>query len=591
MVRRTAASSALRRLIAPPASAHVALGLIAVVYVATALNRPSDVFWSADQGGKMLQVLAFLEGRPDLSVTYPGRTLDPELIFRPYSFSYLLGATIRLPWLMSWALPSALLYATLGGAGLVLLPVAGGVLAAWSAGRLAERIAPGSGWLATLLTGLATPMFVFSTLFWEHAPAAGVFAWGLLLLPIEGRARLTIRSLLAGACFGLAVAWRTEACLYVAAAASAASVAARDSRQRRLAWLSGGLALVLIPAETYNWLITGAVGIRASTLPGSPARVMQTLLQYTPQLPADLLVGRRVLGQELPEPIRWAPAAGLALLAAAIRADLPGRRWLEMVGLILVGSATAWLLVSPAPLAVNGLLIAAPFLALSFLAPGLLSSTPTGKFLVVFGVTAPTLYAAAAPIMHVEGVAGGGAEWGPRYLLPVFPPLTVLATAALGGALSCRPVAEQALGRFLVVLALTFELAGLASIDFALREVERYGGLIASLPPGPVVVRSDSLSQSAVGLTRRRAVYCAASSGALKRWSELALSAGEREFWFVDWQPIPAAWLSPDLGAPDVVAESDVGSLHAVRYDTGSVHAALGGTGEVRESCIYRGNV
>ena len=145
-----------------------------------------------------------LDRRYDLSVSYPGRWLDPALSYHPYlAHSYVLDGSIQMPWPMAWILPSAILYAALSGPGLMVLPVAGGALAAWSAGRLADRVAPGAGWLGISLAGLATPMLIFSTLFYEHAAAAGLFSAGLLLMPLDGRLRSGRDWLLAGLCFDL----------------------------------------------------------------------------------------------------------------------------------------------------------------------------------------------------------------------------------------------------------------------------------------------------------------------------------------------------------------------------------------------------
>jgi hypothetical protein len=69
---------------------------------------------------------------------------------------------------------------------------------------------------------LASRHRCFGTLFWEHAPAAGLFAAGLLLVPIDGRPRSWSSLVVAGCCLGLAIAWRNETSIYVCAAVAAA---------------------------------------------------------------------------------------------------------------------------------------------------------------------------------------------------------------------------------------------------------------------------------------------------------------------------------------------------------------------------------
>jgi hypothetical protein len=232
---------------------------------------------------------------------------------------------------------------------------------------------------------LASRHRCFGTLFWEHAPAAGLFAAGLLLVPIDGRPRSWSSLVVAGCCLGLAIAWRNETSIYVCAAVAAAwPVLARGHCLRAIVCLMLGMSLVLVPTGTYSWLVTG--GITAARMPpftGSAEGVIENVLRYTPGLPADFLVGKREFGLDLPEAVRWAPAAGLALFATRPFV----RRWrtpLELLGLVLAGSSTAILLWSPAPHVISGFLIPAPFLTLIPLAPRGLRATPAGKGLAIF---------------------------------------------------------------------------------------------------------------------------------------------------------------------------------------------------------------
>lgn len=569
------------------APTHLALAFVAVVYIPIALGRPADVFWSPDQGDKLLQVHALLEGRHDLSIAYPGLWLDPELQYRPYLISYVWNNTIQVPWPLAWALPSALLYAVFGGTGLVLLPVVGGLLAAWAAGRLAERMAPGSGWLAVLLSALATPMLVFSTLFWEHAPAAGLFTLGFLLLPLQGpgSVRSSLKSLLAGICFGLAIAWRNEIAMYLVAALAAAWLASTGWRSRReLAWLPFGLALVLLPAAVSNWLVAGSVYPRTPALPVSLERVVSNLALVSPRLVPDFLVGRE-FGMQMPELIRWSPAAGLVLLGLAhVPSAGRAQALLRAGGLALSGLATAALFVTPAPLAVGGFLIAAPFLAVVLLAPRGLAATPTGKTLVIFAAMALLMYAAAVGLLHSRGFNEPGLQWGPRYLLPIYPLLAAPAAVTLRHLLVYRKL-DRVLGRSLAALAVAFQLVGLEKIDMRQLLVQQNAALVASLPAGLVVSGRFYLVEPAPGLNRERAVFCVQTAAALRGWLDRALAAGETQFWFVDSEPLPARWL--ENAAPPALAEARGGSLLAVRYDSRALQRTLRADGSPDASCGY----
>ena len=132
---------------------------------------------------------------------------------------------------------------------------------------------------------------------------------------------------------------------------------------------------------------------------------------------------------------------------------------------------------------------------------------------------------------------------------------------------------------------MAFQLVGLAQIDLLLQQFRDDGLLIASLPSAPIVIRPNFLVRSAPGLTQQRAVFCTETPAALKAWSELALWAGEQEFWLVDWGPLPADWLQPGVAPPAPLAEASAGQLRSTRYETAAVRAVLRTDGQELEAC------
>jgi hypothetical protein len=570
------AAAGLLRLLAERQA--VALGLVALVYAVLALTRPADVFWSPNQGNKLLQVWALLDGRPDLSIEYAGRALDPRLSFRPYVLSYVAQGGIQVPWPAAWAFPSGLLYAALGGAGLLVLPAVGGLLGAWGAGRLAERAAPGSGWVAVLLAGLATPLLVYSTLFWEHAAAAGLFGAGLALL-------LGARhpsGFLAGCAFGLAVAWRPETLLFLAAALLPAADSLRRLARRGALGLALGFGLVQVPTLAYNLAVLGSLSAaRMPPFTRSIGDAAANVARLGPGLPADFLVGHPEAGAALAEPVRWAPLGGLLLLGLGRLVRRRRRDVLVPLGLALAGLPAVALLVAPPPGNVAGFLIAAPFLAVAPLLPRAVASTPSGRALAGFAILAPLAYALVALLLHRQGVAGSGAQWGPRFLLPAYLPLAALSAAILWSPSAAWTRPALLVARSLVVLAVLFQLVGLVQIDRSLRDLRERGQLLGGLPPGPIVISQPYLADFSPGLVRGRAIFCARSGAALREWADLALRAGEREFWFVDREPPPGDWFIPGATAPARLAEQRGGGLQAIRYDTTVVRTGLLGGGPV----------
>ena len=114
----------------------VALGLVLVVYLGTLRILPEDVFWSPDEGIRLImaRMLSAPAGAGPLW-DYPGYRLDPGYEFHPSIFNeHVLYPRIRLdgsrmyPWPVWFPILAGWLYRLYGYAGLYLLPAACGWL-------------------------------------------------------------------------------------------------------------------------------------------------------------------------------------------------------------------------------------------------------------------------------------------------------------------------------------------------------------------------------------------------------------------------------------------------------------------------------
>src|SRR5690349_20525163 len=200
--------------------ALLALLGVALVLGAASIALPHDVFWHSDEGAKFIQLLNLRlgPGGLDTAIHYPGQALDPARQFVPFHpKQYRLDAAgnIYLQWPIFLPLLAWPFYALFGLAGLYILPLAGALATCWGSYRLARAAgAPARwAWLAIPLLGLATPLGVYSWVFFEHTLAAALVAWAGLLL-IEGLAAGDGRRLAgAGLLLGAAIYLRSE--LYV----------------------------------------------------------------------------------------------------------------------------------------------------------------------------------------------------------------------------------------------------------------------------------------------------------------------------------------------------------------------------------------
>jgi hypothetical protein len=255
-------------------------------------------------------------------------------------------------------------------------------------------------------------------------------------------------------------------------------------------------------------------------------------------------------------------------------------------GLLLAGSATGALLLMPPPPIASGFLLAAPFLAVVVLGWGELQTLPHGRSLLSATFTGLVLYSIAAMLFHPNGVGGSGSQWGPRFLLPLFPLAAALAAVLICLYESAGRRVELILARGLVLSAVLFQLLGLVQIEWQLEQARARSSALARLS-GPLVAQPGFLVDFAPGWLASRPVFCVPSPAALSAWAELALQAGEREFWFVDQQGLPAAWLVRDLAALEG-AVNEAGIPIAHRYDTSAVRRVVRADGLATDSCAQQ---
>ena len=170
-------------------AAWLALLAVALLLLLGQFLLPAGVVWHSDEGAKLLQLdyLRFDGLLPVANIDYPGRDLDPTLLFAPFhpkQYHINSNGNIRLQWPLFLAVITAPFYALAGMAGLYFWPMLGAIGSCWASWRLALKIgAPRrSAWLTIPLLGLATPLGFYSWLYFEHTLAAFLIAASALAL-------------------------------------------------------------------------------------------------------------------------------------------------------------------------------------------------------------------------------------------------------------------------------------------------------------------------------------------------------------------------------------------------------------------------
>jgi 4-amino-4-deoxy-L-arabinose transferase-like glycosyltransferase len=386
--------------------------------------------YGSDTGLRFIQIRELIaNGWQTLAVGYPGRLFDPELNHVPYYFAYsLVGDEIFLeitpfmPWLASWG------YATLGVAGMMLVPALGGVLTAVAIYRLAQLSELPHPHLILWLTVFGTPLFFYSIELWDHTLAAAAAAWALYWL-VKGVYQAQKRwLLLAGMALGLGLGQRPQ--MYMFALCLGGGFLLVNGRQWRLLLVVvGGGLVTAVPIWVWQYHMVGhPLGMALATnLLGYGAPPVPTASGA--DLPWSVKTGRKLFVVEARDPHTFLASIlvviGLILFLLVVRLKRWQRPilWWWAVGMFLLGYILYFVRVFMVD-GLNGALAVFPLIlvALLFVERTIDKRPFPLVYELVFSVT--FIFFAA---MIIVWPAYGGLQWGWRYLLPFFPLAVFLA--------------------------------------------------------------------------------------------------------------------------------------------------------------------
>ena len=197
-------------------------GIVFSIYLQTLIK--GEVFYSGDMGLKLLQTKQFTTGvlRLDLDLNAPRWVRDlwteGAFPFKP-PFVYARENRYFVQYPFPFTLVSAPFYAWFGFRGLYLIPL----ISAWVLWArclvVCRRLGMNGSGQALTLTAMifASPLTVYSAMFWEHSPAVALAFCGLSVILLglsEGLSRF--QAALGGCLIGLS-AWFRPECLCLVA--------------------------------------------------------------------------------------------------------------------------------------------------------------------------------------------------------------------------------------------------------------------------------------------------------------------------------------------------------------------------------------
>lgn len=414
---------------------------------------PLNGLWSGDQGVKLIQIIALLQSKlHNLELPYPSAVLDPSATLSPLPtmMAWQYGGRYYSPFSYAYAVLTAIPFFTFGYPGLYVIPVGATTVTLAVTAALAKQIAPAFQWEVPLLLGLATPLGFYALVLWEHALAVCLTTLAVFCLIQAMRQQRIAIAFLSGVFASLAFWMRSET-IWLAPALLAAVMWTTPNNRRLygayiIGWILGAMPLFIFNSLVFHHLLGPQVAVNYRMLDiANPATFLS--------LRADIF---KVMVVDIAADVPfWSTAAIMILLVVSHRWIYP---WLVLgVALMII-----WGLLTTSPLSLRtGLVSTFPLVV--FAARSGPQNSPQRlsiKFLVI------------AVLMYTIGVVltapnDGGAQWGPRYLLPVVPLVLLL---SLNGV--ARLLDEQyGIPRSALILALV--LVVVSSVWIQIRGVRR----------------------------------------------------------------------------------------------------------------------
>jgi hypothetical protein len=513
------------------------LGWIAILffvfYLILVASRPQGVFWSVDEGGKFLYLQNILRtGDIKSDLVYLAREIDPQLNYVPFVYWAKQDAQIFSWWPVALSLISLPFYQLFGWIGLYILPAAAGSLCILFVGLITRHLCRESQWAgiaASSITGLATPILFYSTMFWEHTPSVALILaafWIVLQNMDRGEHRWMI---LAGILASFSVYLRTElGTIVIALGIGMLWLRSWKSLFR----FSAGLIPTTLGWFLLNWLIMGHPISR----------------QFNTFVGMDSFIGIETAGLKFLGYLLFnAPAAngfnlselwlgiGCVLTFIALLAPLLGRWWwLTIPAYLGVIGICSWGLFSPIEYKlVSGAVLVMPFLL--FTSWGLIGKKlwRSSYFPLLF-----TLSAAILGIVYLNRawIQAGGVQWGPRYLLGMFP----LAVVASVSGIFWVNVNWSRLSRgFLIAMvalsllvSIGFEVRGIKTSRMMIQYYKQSAETLLQLEPLPIVTHWCFFANIAPDVYWRQPMVNI-KPGPIDEWKAYATSINLKSFYLV----------------------------------------------------------
>lgn len=457
----------------------LAAGALLVIYVALSFVTDPGGYLGTDTGGKVTTLAAMEQHHTwtDPDVGYWAERWDPTGELHPFFGTKHINGH----WVQVTTLPMMLaaepLYRLGGYRAALLLPMLGGVACALAARTLARqlRAKPSVAWWAFWLTGLASPVLIYSLDLWEHTLGLAAMAWGTVALfsavrrdraPGMWRGVLGC-GVLSGLAFGAAATMRSEALVYVAVFTAGACLTMlwRDRSLARPVLFGAGTSVATAGVFVANVALERAI-LGSSIRSGRTAGAASSAGSDVALRLREGWVTTFGINPASTQPWLTLSALGAVLVGwVAWSGRDDGKVDERFLAVVVLAASAIWLLrFAEGPGFVPGMFGALPIAAAGVVA---VRDHPERRLPV-------GLAAAALPVIWATQYTGGaGPQWGGRYVL-----LSGFVLAVVGVVSLAR--LHRLARRALVSLAVLVTLFGFVWMVQRTHDTSRAGRVLSS---------------------------------------------------------------------------------------------------------------
>jgi len=541
--------SIFNRLLASRVEVLIAI-CIATVYLVLALFvLPPDAFFTGDIGVKFLKVQRFVTSNfRDLAIDDPNTLSEVGSRFSPLRqefsgfYFYRRAGKVYASYSDAFAIISGFLYALMGYKGLYLTSVLPAVGTALLTAHLCKRLGARGSSSAAIVVAFCSPLFFYALVFWEHSISVffSTLSLFLILVGLKG-SRHPALPFSAGVSLGVAGWFRSE--LYLMAPAIVMGVLlfsqGLSKGWRGMALFALGIAFAWLPLGGFNYVFTGTpLGAHASlNLKEVPNYVRELQGSSRIQYQLDLL------WQLLVPTGRWKWMFLLIVIAGTmiLISVYNQRKENDKVPARLIGLVVLWIgvvvislvhLVQQVTLSSLTDVFPLAFFALY----GSLTLRREEQYQIVwfFAWTAGLF----AVLVAIVAPGAGGMQWGPRYLLPLYPILVLLVWHSLDRLRTRalrRPSRNVFFACFAALLIISFgvQMSGIVRLYHVKIGFGEINHITSQLEPSVFVTPVWWFPQISAPVFNKIQLFGVTTTEELEQLVPLLSAAGVNRFWWV----------------------------------------------------------